>query len=65
MAVQRVFLCVECDNIYKSKGALKIHVRSFHEQVMHSCNQCGKGFTQIVGLNKHKQAVIFVDFYIY
>ncbi|KAI8046339.1 zinc finger protein 99 isoform X1 [Drosophila gunungcola] len=49
------FQCSQCDRVYLTKQALKVHVDSKHRQSGMSCDTCGKVFGIAKALEIHKR----------
>ena len=51
------FKCGECGAGYRWKTDLVMHIRSKHEGVRYSCDQCEHQATHQGNLKKHKEAI--------
>ena len=54
---QKVFLsCIQCDNIFNSKHALKTHLnKDKHSKVSHVCKLCRMTFKKKANLKRHNE----------
>ena len=48
--------CNDCDYTTSRKDHLKKHQEAIHEGVKHTCDMCGKQFTQESGVYNHKKS---------
>ncbi|KAK5640597.1 hypothetical protein RI129_011408 [Pyrocoelia pectoralis] len=56
--IKRIFECNICNNSYRSKTTLKIHVQVDHYNVIRfSCKECGKNFKLLASLKDHQKKV--------
>ena len=49
------FICEECKAEFKYKQSLAQHIRSKHEGVRYSCDNCDHKATEVGNLKKHKE----------
>ena len=50
------FKCELCENFYKTKRGLQLHVQSIHEKISFECDKCDKHFTNKQVLQRHLEA---------
>ena len=48
------FKCDNCDKAYGDNKQLKRHFKSVHEGWKHYCNLCGKSFSYVESLKRHR-----------
>ena len=54
---EKLYQCQNCDNKYKHKRSLKVHIGTVHEGKKFGCGQCNKDFSQKCHLNHHIDTV--------
>ena len=52
-----MFVCNECEAVYRSRNSLSKHMKLIHEGVKYNCNQCDSTFTQQSNLTTHLKSV--------
>ena len=53
MQSKESFPCKECSKIFSSKGNLKVHVSTIHENSVFICPKCGQNFNRKSSLVRH------------
>ena len=51
----RVYLCTKCEYTTKIKRDQDMHIRSVHEKIQEECMECGKKYSNIYNLKRHKR----------
>jgi len=51
-----IFTCDQCQNQFKTKGSLKIHIQAKHDGIKYACNQCDHQSTRQDYLRVHIQS---------
>ena len=51
----RVYLCTKCEYTTKIKRDQDMHIRSVHEKIQEECLECGKKYSNIYNLKRHKR----------
>ena len=47
--------CIHCEYKSKSKQHCEMHIKSIHEKFKETCKVCGKQFSNLHNLNRHKR----------
>ena len=50
---KRPFMCMECDQSFRTARSLKAHLRSHRDDRRYQCSECGKWFRRASGRNEH------------
>ncbi|XP_035700437.1 zinc finger protein 555-like isoform X2 [Folsomia candida] len=56
-SARKEFLCKMCPRTFLSRLGLIYHIRTFHENQKHSCDQCPKNFVTSSTLRRHRAEV--------
>ena len=51
----KVHPCIQCDYQTKIKRDCNMHIKSVHEKIQEECLQCGKRYSNIYNLMRHKR----------
>ena len=55
--------CIDCDYITSRKIDLKRHQEAIHKGVKHTCDMCGKHFTDKSNVAQHKKSIHLMQKY--
>ena len=51
----KVYICTKCEYTTKIKRDCDMHIRSLHEKIQEECLECGKKYSNIYNLKRHKR----------
>ena len=51
----KVHSCIQCEYTTKIKRDQDMHIRSVHEKIQEECMECGKKYSNIYNLKRHKR----------